>query len=135
MRLDWAADEYVVVFESQREHRLVADSVIESAYIVDGLSDSECVARLGRTKVAMQRFIDDWQQFQSTRNLDVADLEFLKSCLFEALDFFSDVEYGMRTGWTKDEARTVQSQLLQDRRRITLARLWGEQTSARTSDS
>jgi hypothetical protein len=125
MNLNWSAGEYEMMLKSPREHQLVRDTIVEGAYIVEGLPDVECVARLGRTKAEVQVFIDGWREFRSPRNLPVLDLELIKSCFSETLSFFSDAEYQLRTGWTKEEAGGVFSDLLEDRKRITINRQWG----------
>lgn len=55
VNLTWAADGYHMAIDSTREHHLVRDSLVESAYIVDGLPDDECPARLGCSKVSYRR--------------------------------------------------------------------------------
>ncbi len=125
MNLTWSGEEYELTVESAREHQLVRDSAVEAAYIVDGLPDAECAARFGRPKAEMQRFIDEWGAFRPSRRLPVQDLEFVRHCFLETLDFFSDAEYELRTGWPKQDASRVLSALLKDRRRITISRQWG----------
>ena len=125
MNLTWAEDGYRMAIDSAREHHLVRDSLVESAYIVDGLPERECQARLGCSKAALQEAIDSWRQFESLRAISVPDLETIKSCFFETLDFFSESDYRMRTGWAKEESKLVFGKILDDRRIITASRLWG----------
>jgi hypothetical protein len=125
MNLTWAADRYQMAIGSAREHHLVRDSLVESAYIVDGLPDQECRARLGCSKAELQEAINSWGQFEPLRVISVPDLETIKSCFFETLDFFSETDYRMRTGWAKEESRLVFGRILADRRAITISRLWG----------
>jgi hypothetical protein len=125
VNLTWAVDEYHMAIDSAREHHLVRDSLVESAYIVDGLPDHECRSRLGCSKVELQEAINSWGQFQSSRVISVSELETIKSCFFETLDFFSESDYRMRTGWAKEESRLVFEKILADRRVITIKRVWG----------
>lgn len=125
MNLTWAEDGYRMTIDSAREHHLVRDSLVESAYIVDGLPDRECRARLGCSKAELQEEIDSWGQFEPLRAISVPDLEIIKSCFFETLDFFSESDYRLRTGWKKEESRLVFGRILADRRAITIKRLWG----------
>ena len=124
MNLTWVADGYQMITDSAREHHLVRDSLVESAYIVDGLPDSECRARLGCSKAELQEAINSWGQFEPQRFVSVPDLETIKSCFFETLDFFSESDYGMRIGWAKDESRLIFERILADRRQITVSRGW-----------
>jgi hypothetical protein len=125
VNLAWASDGYRLAIDSSREHHLVRDSLVESAYIVDGLPDRECRARLGCSKAELQEAIDSWGQFEPLRAVSVSDLETIKSCFFETLDFFSESDYRIRTGWAKEESRLVLGKILADRRAITISRLWG----------
>jgi hypothetical protein len=125
MNLTWADDRYQMAIDSAREHHLVRDSLVESAYIVDGLPDHECRARLGCSKAELQEEINSWRQFEPLRVISVPDLETIKSCFFETLDFFSESDYRMRTGWAKEESRLVFERILADRRAITISRVWG----------
>jgi len=125
MNLTWSGSEYTMALASAREHHLVRNAVVEAAYVVDGLPDAECTARLGRTKAEIQQFIDGWSEFQPSRRLSVPELEFVRACFLETLDFFSEADYRLRTDWTKQEAGAVLSALLEDRRRITISRQWG----------
>jgi len=65
------------------------------------------------------------RRFEPLRVISVPDLETIKSCFFETLDFFSESDYRMRTGWAKEESRLVFGRILADRREITISRLWG----------
>ncbi|MFR9797592.1 hypothetical protein ACL02U_17040 [Streptomyces sp. MS06] len=126
MKLDWTDGGYAMELASPREHHLVRDSLVESAHLVDGLPDAECVARLGRTKTELQGAVDGWAEFRPRRRLSVAELELVRSCFQETLDFFSDAEYEMRTGWTREDSAQVLGSLMRDRRRITIDRQWGD---------
>jgi hypothetical protein len=125
VNLTWSVDGYHMAIDSAREHHLVRDSLIESAYIVDGLTDDECRARLGCSKAELQDAINSWGQFEPLRVISVQDLETIKACFFETLDFFSESDYSMRTGWAKEESRLVFEGILADRRAITIRRVWG----------
>jgi hypothetical protein len=125
MNLTWAADGYRMTIDSAREHHLVRDSLVETAYIVDGLPDSECRARLGCSKAELQDAVNSWGQFEPLRVVSVPELETIKSCFFETLDFFSESDYRMRTGWAKEESRLIFERILADRRAITISRAWG----------
>jgi len=125
MNLTWSGGAYELALESRREHFLVRNNVIEADYTVHALPDAENIARFGRDKEQIQRFIDDWTEFQPSRTLSVPDLEFVRLCFLEALDFFSDAEYRIRTDWEKQDAQRVLSGLLKDRKRITISRQWG----------
>jgi hypothetical protein len=125
MNLTWAADGYQMTIDSAREQHLVRDSLVESAYIVDGLPDHECRARLGCSKAELQEAINSWRQSEPLLAISVPDLETIKSCFFETLDFFSESDYRMRTGWAKEESRLVFARILADRRAITISRVWG----------
>lgn len=61
MNLNRPAGEYEMALKSLREHHLMLDTLIEGAYIVNGLPGSECIARFGRTKTEIQRLIDGWR--------------------------------------------------------------------------
>lgn len=113
------------MFDMRREHQLILDIVIEAAYVLDGLPDRECIARCGRTKEDMQSFIDAWRDFEEVRTVAVGDLEFVKSCFFEVLDFFSAEEFKVRTGWGREDGRLLFEKILERRREITIRRLWG----------
>ncbi|MFJ5534658.1 hypothetical protein [Streptomyces sp. NPDC093261] len=126
MNLNWTGEEYEMLLASPREHHLVRDAIVEAVYVVGELPDVDCVARLGRTKTEVYDFLENWGEFLGSRNLSVPDLELIRSCFAETLDFFSDTEYQMRTGWTKEESSTVFAGLLADRKRITIERQWGE---------
>lgn len=129
MNLTWSGEAYELSLESAREHHLVRDSVIEAGYTVHALPDAESVARFGRDKDQMRRFAEDWTEFRPSRTLSVPDLEFVRRCFLEALDFFSDAEYRIRTGWEKQEAERVLSDLLRERKRITVSRQWGAESA------
>lgn len=122
MNISWSGSGYELSFESAREFHLVRDSLIEAAYIVDSLPDEECIARYGFSKVGLQKCIDTWNDFSLRRNVDVRELELVKACMFDTLDFFSESDYRMRTGWSKSEARVLFSFLLEKRRAITRSR-------------
>jgi len=124
MNLKWSVGEYGMVLNSRREYHLVRDVIVEAMYVVDGLPDIDCVARLGRTKEEVQLFVDGWGEFTPCRKLVVPDLELIKSCFLETLEFFSDGEYKLRTGWEKGEAGAVFLALMEDRKRITISRQW-----------
>lgn len=125
MNLKWSGIGYEFLLSTPHEHHLVRDSLIESLYIVARLPDVDCVARFGRTRVEVQDFIDEWNEYVAHRRLSVSDMELVNSCLREALDFFSDDEYRMRTGWSKSDARIVYLSFLGDRKKITIDRQWG----------
>ncbi|MHA6761927.1 hypothetical protein [Streptacidiphilus sp. PAMC 29251] len=126
MKLTWADDMYDMAVDSLREHHLVRDSLVEAAYAVDRLPDSDYVARFGRTKAELQQYIDEWGEFRPSRRLPVQDLELVRACFLETLDFFSDAGYEMRTGWVKEEAAQVLSAFLKDRKHITITRQWAQ---------
>ncbi len=125
MNLTWSGEAYELALASPREHHLVRDSVVEAAYIVDGLPDTESIARLGRAKEQIHRFAGEWIEFRPARTLSVPDLEFVRLCFLETLDFFSEAEYRLRTGWERQDAERVLAALLEDRKRITISRQWG----------
>ncbi|MGW1143029.1 hypothetical protein [Streptomyces zhihengii] len=99
--------------------------IVEAGYVIGELPDADWVARLGRTKVEVEDFLRGWGEFLPSRNLSVAELELIRSCFVEALEFFSDEEYKMRMNWTKGESSVPFTGLLDDRRRITIDRQWG----------
>ncbi|GGW66830.1 hypothetical protein GCM10010503_50130 [Streptomyces lucensis JCM 4490] len=125
MNLNWSGEEYEMFLASPREHQLVRDAIVEAGYVVGGLPDADWVARLGRTKVEVEDFLKGWGEFFPSRNLSVADLELIRSCFAETLEFFSDEEYQMRMNWTKGESSVAFTGLLDDRRKITIERQWG----------
>ncbi|MFE6888017.1 hypothetical protein [Streptomyces sp. NPDC057694] len=114
-----------MLLASPREHQLIRDTIVEADYVVGGLPDADWVARLGRTKAEVEDFLRGWGEFLPSRNLSVADLELIRSCFAETLEFFSDAEYQMRMNWAKGESSVVFTGLLDDRRRITINRQWG----------
>ncbi|MET7829286.1 hypothetical protein ABZT23_32010 [Streptomyces sp. NPDC005386] len=125
MNLNWSGEKYEMFIASPREHQLVRDVIVEAGYVIGELPDADWVARLGRTKVEVEDFLRGWGEFLPSRNLSVAELELIRSCFVEALEFFSDEEYKMRMNWTKGESSVPFTGLLDDRRRITIDRQWG----------
>ncbi|MCX4993733.1 hypothetical protein [Streptomyces sp. NBC_00568] len=125
MNLNWSGEKYEMLLASPREHQLVRDAIVEASYVMGGLPDADWVARLGRTKVEVEDFLGGWGKFLPSRNLSVAELELIRSCFVETLEFFSDEEYKMRMNWTKEESSVPFAGLLDDRRRITIDRQWG----------
>ena len=128
MRLDWSPDGYLLTADSPREAHLIVDMLIEASYTINRLSNDEYVARFGRSKEAIQDFIDNWNVVELSQLLSARDFELVRNCFSEALDFFSDREYLMRTGWSKVEAIEVYSGIMALRRKITIARQWGEES-------
>ncbi|MDV9171991.1 hypothetical protein R6V09_17955 [Streptomyces sp. W16] len=125
MNLNWSGEEYEMLLASPREHQLIRDAIVEAGYVVGGLPEADWVARLGRTKAEVEDFLKGWGEFLPSRNLSVADLELIRSCFAETLEFFSDAEYQMRMNWTKRESSVALAGLLDDRRKITIDRQWG----------
>ena len=58
------------------------------------------------------------------RNLDVLHVELIRASWFEALDFYSDAEFKLRTGWLKDDAKSLFLAFIRDRRELTIQRQW-----------
>ena len=125
MNLNWSGEEYEMLLASPREHQLIRDAIVEAGYVVGGLPDAD----RGRTARAHQgrgrRLPRGLGEFLPSRNLSVADLELIRSCFAETLEFFSDAEYQMRMNWTKGESSVAFTGLLDDRRKITIDRQWG----------
>jgi hypothetical protein len=63
---------------------------------------------------------------EPSRDVAVAEIELIRACWFEALDFFSDNGFETRTGSAKDEAAGASGAFRADRRAATMTRQSGE---------
>lgn len=124
MKLDWDEAGYRLT-AGAREWHLLRDLLVEAGYALHRLPAEEFALRLGVTEARLQEVVRDWVTSELSRNVAVEDVELIRASWFEALDFFSDADFDMRTGWSKEEARSLFQQFRSERRALTIARQWG----------
>lgn len=125
MKLEWVTPGYALSLTDVRESQLVLDLMIEAGYALHRLPDDEHRLRLGVDKDELRRVIDRWQTGNLLNHLDVRQVELIRASWFEALHFYSDREFHLRTGWQKEECRLLFDVFIEDRRKLTLERQWG----------
>lgn len=125
MKLRWNSTEYVLNMDSVRESQLIRDLLIEADYALHRLSDAEYKLRIGTDRKSLQREIDCWQLHELTVHLSITRVEIVRACWSEALDFFSDTDFHLRTGWGRIEAEALLRTFMKARRALTIKRQWG----------
>jgi hypothetical protein len=85
---------------------------------------TEYKIRLGVTKADLQAVSNRWRSDELSKELGIAEVELIKACWSEALDFHSDREFELRTGWAKQDALLLFQGFMKDRREWTIRRQW-----------